>query len=258
MSRYWRNKRAEEAKRNALLGTILPDIPGSVAIEIGAACNRKCPWCPQSGELRRKSAFLPIELFYKIVNELNAVDYAGSFAFHIYNEPLLDARIVDFTTYARAKLPKSTIYIHTNGDLLTLDLWRKLRQSGLTKIHVNQYDGKITDRIKNIVAQLSEEEKKVFGVFKFRQTQVCNRAGLVKTANKVPIAKRCRRMRQLCIDYRGNVVLCCNDYLAAVSVGNVKDKGVIELYNDPLMKHYRHELKHGRRAGLKLCDKCDL
>jgi 2-deoxy-scyllo-inosamine dehydrogenase (SAM-dependent) len=255
MSRYWRKKKAREKK------VALPqvDIPQSVSIEIGARCNRRCPWCPQSGKLRRtENLFLPDELFYKIIDELATIDYAGSVNFHNFNEPLLDSRLVQFVAYARSKLPKAMLYFHTNGDLLTFDLWKQLWKAGLSKIHVNQYDGKVFPHIRNIYDQLTPEEKQIFGVHRWSNRGVCNRAGLVKTSTKTPLAKRCRRMRQLCIDYRGNTVLCCNDYLGAVSVGNIKNKSAIELYNDPLMKHYRHKLRFGRRAGLKLCDQCDL
>ena len=62
----------------------------------------------------------------------------------------------------------------------------------------------------------------------------------------------------MCINYRGESVLCCNDFLGQISVGNVRDKNTVELYNDPLLKHYRDQLKAGHRAGLKLCDQCDL
>ena len=235
-----------------------PDIPQSVSLEVCGACNRRCPWCPQSGGLRRKQAFLPEELFRKVVDELASVGFEGSVGFHIFNEPLLDPRLVGFVAYARARLPKSSLYFHSNGDLLTIETWRGLLKAGLSKALVNQYDGRVTRHVKRIVAQMTEDEKRPFGVRRFRQTLVCNRAGLVETATKVPVRRRCRRMRQMCVNYLGDIVLCCNDYLGAVSVGNVRDKGIIEMYNDPLMRRYRHELKYGRRASLKLCDKCDL
>lgn len=67
------------------------------------------------------------------------------------NEPFLDKRIVGFYSYARKKLPKSYLYVFTNGILLDKD---KLLGIGkyVDLIVVNNYctDMKLRPNIKEI------------------------------------------------------------------------------------------------------------
>lgn len=235
------------------------ELPDNMVIEVSAYCNRKCPWCPQSTSPRTdKTAKMSLDTFDKIIVELSSVGYTGKVAFHFFNEPLLDDRLEDLVARARKLLPKSHLYIHTNGDHLTIERLRSLRAAGLDGMFTNQYGGEVQPHIQAILDARTEDEKTVMKIRMFKKRHIYSRGGLVETVRQVPTSARCRRIRQMCINYLGDVVLCCNDYLGQVSVGNVKDKGVIELYNDPLLRHYRDELRHGRRAGLKLCDKCDL
>jgi MoaA/NifB/PqqE/SkfB family radical SAM enzyme len=228
-----------------------------MVIEVGSECNRRCPWCPQSTNPREKGR-LSDELYDKIIVDLAAAGYEDRIALHFFNEPLLDERLEELVRRAKKVLPGNKVYIHTNGDLLTIERWRSLREAGLDSVFLNQYDGKVSQRILDLQSAIGPDAAGHLRVRLFRARHVYNRAGLVKSRRKVPMEARCRRINQMCVDYRGNVVLCCNDYLGAVSVGNVADKDVIDLYNDPLLRHYREELRRGRRAGLKLCEKCDL
>lgn len=71
------------------------------------------------------------------------------------------------------------------------------------------------------------------------------------------LRKMCvRPWRSLNIDWRGNAVLCCNDYHSAVSFGNVADHTLVELWNMPKFHAYRVALQRKDR-NINLCDGCD-
>lgn len=49
-------------------------------------------------------------------------------------------------------------------------------------------------------------------------------------------------------DYRGDAVICCNDYLSKNSYGNINDKSLCDIWND---KIYRRTRNHVRLTCLR-------
>jgi MoaA/NifB/PqqE/SkfB family radical SAM enzyme len=233
----------------------------AVEIEINSHCNRKCPWCPNHTN-NREIAFLDESLYYKIIDELKEMRFEGRLTFNMYNEPLLDKRLVTFIEYARKLLPHTYIYLNTNGDLLNLSLWQKLRAAGLDQAIVSQYDGKLNENIAKLLSDLKEEEKTHIYVRIFDATKdACNRAGLVKVENKVnlPLEEFCvRPFYQLNVNYKGKAVVCCNDYFGAVEIGDVRHQHIAAIWKSKIFKTYRRKLSLGDRASLLLCNKCDM
>jgi radical SAM protein with 4Fe4S-binding SPASM domain len=89
---------------------------------------------------------------------------------------------------------------------------------------------------------------------------IANRAGNIPDfmpAITEPLEKMCiRPFRAMTVNWRGDVILCCNDYHAEASVGNVMDKSLEELWNDPRYHAYRIKLQKKDRR-IHLCDVCD-
>jgi len=235
-------------------------IPNSISIELSSVCNRKCPWCPVS-LYQRQFGELPIELLHKIVDELAAENLNVPLELHFFNEPLLYfSRLIECISYAKSKLPGNEISFNTNGDLLTMEYWTELRKAGLTSIKVMQYDGPVASKeILELQSKLSPEDARIFTIRMFWGRHKCNRGGLLPWQNhKLPRKRPCERTRQVCINYKGDAVLCCCDYFGQVVVGNVANKTIMELHNDPLICHYREELNKGNRAAFVPCDSCDI
>ncbi len=125
----------------------------ALGIEINSFCNRKCVWCPNHNH-DREIAFLDDRIFYKIIDELKEMEFKGKITFNDFNEPLLDKRLVKFIEYTRRSIPSTSIYLNTNGDLLTLDMWNELRNAGLDYAIISQYDGRINENIQTILNKL--------------------------------------------------------------------------------------------------------
>ncbi|MFA6142525.1 MAG: radical SAM protein [Candidatus Omnitrophota bacterium] len=230
----------------------------AVEIEINSFCNRKCRYCPNYDHTRER-IFLEGNLFYKIINDLKKMKFKGAITFNMYNEPLLDTRLSGFIEYVRKELPSAYIYLNTNGDLLNLHLWRKLRASGLDFANVTQYDEKINDNIQHLLDELDLEEKKHIRAYLLHN--VINRAGLVDNNSnvKLPLEKYCSRpFYQLSINYKGKAVLCCNDYFGLVEIADVRNSSILTIWKNKIFKYYRKKLIFANRSGLKLCDKCDM
>lgn len=90
---------------------------------------------------------------------------------------------------------------------------------------------------------------------------IANRAGNIPNfmpALDEPMRKMCiRPFRAMTINWRGNVLLCCNTYHdGEASVGNVSDRSLIELWNDPRYHAYRIKLQ-AKDRNIYACATCD-
>jgi 2-deoxy-scyllo-inosamine dehydrogenase (SAM-dependent) len=232
----------------------------AVEIEINSFCNRKCLNCPNHDH-ERPIAFLEDGLYYRIIDELAALHFSGRLTYNMFNEPLLDKRLPAFIAYARKMLPSVFIYLNTNGDLLDLNMWQNLRRAGLDFANVSQYDGRYNQNVQNLLDAVDDEEKKhifhrVFDIEK----DATNLGGSVPgvTRRSLPVKEFCvRPFYQLCVNYRGRVVLCCSDYFGAVEIGDLHRQSIKQLWRNWKFVYYRYKLMRKNRAGLRLCRDCD-
>lgn len=248
----------ELAKNPAHLDGCGPQLR-AVLLETSSACNRKCALCPNSTN-DRGSHFLGDKVFYKVIAELKEMKFEGKVSFSMYNEPLLDKRLPKFIEHVRKNLPSAYIYLSTNGDALTLDVWKDLRKRGLDYATVSQYDGKINENIEKILNELDSDERTHFSARIFDSNGINNRAGLIKSRLlEKPLQEKCfRPSYQLCINYGGKAVICCNDYHGSVAIGDASKESIRDLWNNNVFKFYRKKLSEGDRACLELCNLCDI
>lgn len=72
-----------------------------------------------------------------------------------------------------------------------------------------------------------------------------------------PLAKMCTRpFRFLNINWKGDAILCCNDYYGQTNFGNVKVKKLTEIWNNVNFHIYRLKLQNKKRDCF-LCHNCD-
>jgi MoaA/NifB/PqqE/SkfB family radical SAM enzyme len=88
-----------------------------------------------------------------------------------------------------------------------------------------------------------------------------NRSGNIpwfKAALKEPLEKSCvRPFRILNINWRGDAILCCNDYHGETNFGNIATSSLVDIWNHPNLHRYRVNLQEKDRRLLPLCDVCD-
>lgn len=258
--KYWIEKKVKELS-NIADKSLYPRLK-SVSVEINSDCNRKCRPCPNHNYARQK-AYLEEAVFYKVIHELKGIRFKGKLTFNLFNEPLLDDRLLKFIKFAKDNLSSVFIYLNTNGDFLTLKLYRDLRKAGLNFINITQYDAKINSNIRIIRKALKLNERISFYVRLFNEQAANNRTGLVKLDNNSlinqQVNKFCPRpFYQLCINYRGKAVLCCCDYFGSVEVGDLNTGGIADIWRSKTLLHYRKNLLRGNRGALKLCSGCNM
>ena len=111
--------------------------PFFLMIEPTNACNLRCPLCPTGrGTLGRKTAFLPLDLFKKCIDEIGR--YLIEVNVSNYGEPMLHKDLPEMIAYAKAAGPR--VAIGCNAHFLSEENARRLVDSGLDSVYVS-FDG---------------------------------------------------------------------------------------------------------------------
>ena len=226
----------------------------SADIETYGYCNRSCEFCFNNPKFpQREKGVMSEEMWKKIIDELSNLRYKGRISPHFYGEPLLDKRLANLISYARAGCPDSYILIDTNGDYLNENLMKRLISSGVNKFFVTSYDESIPDHLRllrnkfpaNISLRSHLDFKKV------------NRSGKIFDVKTV-CDKICYNPTfQLIIDWQGDVLLCCMDYYKEVTFGNVKDYRILDIWSSDRLQNNRIQLRKGNRESISICKYCD-
>ena len=126
-----------------LNGSKLP-LPTEIEISESGTCNRKCSFCPRSDpNFVDKKEFISNKLHLKLCKELKKLNYFGTIRYSGFVEPMLDKNIFNLIKMSRENMPDCNIEMVTNGDVLNLNRLKKLFESGLNKILISAYDGKL-------------------------------------------------------------------------------------------------------------------
>lgn len=237
------------------------DFFSCVEIETITTCNRRCWYCPNSEfgrGLYKNQKLMEADLFRKIIDELATLEFWGRISPHFYGEPLLDPRIVDFVKYIRRRLPYANVVLYSNGDFLTIDLYRRLIEGGVDAFHITQHGEKMSKNMKAVLA-LKDASRRIVYLRFTNDTPLSDRGGLIKfsPSQVVPKAAKCDLpSRYVTIDYAGNCLLCCNDYLGSVKFGNLKTESLLDIWRKQSYRAIRTELKKGIYS-LDICRKCN-
>lgn len=233
----------------------------TVEIETQTACNRKCHYCPNSVHDRSDIANnkqMESELFCKVIDELAEIKYYGRLSPHMYNEPLMDERLPDLLSYARKKLPNVYIQIYTNGDFLDLDLYRTLIDVGINDIYFTQHTEELPEGINEVVAyrkKYGDDSVRILHQKFTENKKFLNRGGTVVVPEVETRGICCEISCEVAIDYRGNVLICPQDYLATTVFGNVKHEKLLDIWFKPEFLHVKFQAALGKFEK-KVCQEC--
>jgi len=263
-----------------------------IQIQTVSWCNRSCAFCP-SGKFPVDKVFMPLEVYHRIIQQLQALNYTGRISPYLMNESLLDRRLPDLIAYTREHCPESWIAVNTNGDALSEKLLARLFDAGLNSLDVNAYDSpeQHTEHlalVNRFVAQRGDimlrtsysnsffqgenipRSTKLINcrdmsfweprfLAKIATPDLSNRSGNVPDSRQVrePLALGCPRpWQQMYVNHRGEAVLCCNDWRFEVIMGDTAQATLAEIWQNDKYQHYRHHLQHNNRA-MPLCATCD-
>ena len=263
-----------------------------IQIQTVSWCNRSCAFCP-SGKFPMAKAFMPVEVYHRVISQLHDLQFAGRISPYLMNESLLDRRLPDLIAYTRAQCPESWIAINTNGDALSEDLLCRLFDAGLNSLDINAYDStaqheahltlvtRVVARRADILCRVGYSNPFFQGENIPRSTRLINcrdlafweprylaklatpdmqnRSGNMPGASRpeAPLALGCPRpFVQMYVNYLGQAVLCCNDWRFEVVMGDTAESSLAEIWMNDKYQTYRHNLQQKNRA-MPLCSTCD-
>jgi len=237
-----------------------------IEIEIYSYCNRKCSFCPNSGDAfrqdRKNFNCLDFELYKKLILDLSANNYSGVLSFSRYNEPLAFKHITKkYVEFARSHLDVK-IVSNTNGDYLdreSLEIFDELTVMDYAGKGVEWWSKKIT-QLGGISTPYDDPEfllfstdsgKKVLIFLEFeKNATIEDRGGILnlniidlKSKNNWQLRKRpCYEPTKfLGIDYNGNIMPCCNlqsTFHQEYSLGNIYKTDIMSVYRGEKRKKF--------------------
>lgn len=196
------------------------------------------------------------KLFYKIIDELAALRWLGQIQPSYYNEPLLDERLPELLAYAKSKLPLCLFRVITNGDLLTVDMYKKLVKDGVNEFVVSQHQKEETKTISTLKEYRENHGADGVNVIYKTLGSITSRGGLVEVKGNWSLQEKCTYpLWNVIVDYSGELVFCCEDYLSTVKLGNVNSGTLMQIWNSAYYRKLRKEIDQGI-FNVEICNKC--
>jgi len=218
-----------------------------VSIEISNQCNysKIHKECPVS--LEKKSIILPTNIIYSIFNSLYLFNFNGLIAFHTYNEPTIDKRLIELIKNAKKYCPNSNIYLSTNGSLLTQKYLDELINVGLTDLHVSAYFEKDFYNVSNLKIDIKH---------KIVKTKLISDHLEIYDKPLINCKKPCfAPLNELIITHNGNLSLCCREWKRKYIFGDLKYMTLEEIIKEGKLHEVYNKLSNGDRF-LDICKRC--
>jgi hypothetical protein len=226
-----------------------------ITLELSNQCNLAPlhALCPAHHVTEKKE--LSTAIVHDVIQWAGKHKFQGGFAFHIYNEPMMDKRLLDFCAYVQQHCPTSKgVLIWTNGAYLKQDTLERLLLFGVHTIRVSLYTEKERDRLQ----ELAFNNPKAPLIFSWEIQEFDNRLKKDDTSGEITGHRPCHSpLVDLTINHEGKLVLCCMDWNASVPFGDLNKSRIAEVYGaaESRMKKIRDDLIAGTRH-YRMCRSC--
>jgi len=214
-------------------------LPYLLDIELTNTCNLSCDKCPTGmGTCKRPKGFMSGNVFHKILSEATA-----AIRFVRWGEPTLHPRLYDWISEAKGK--GLLTHINTNGILLDVE---EVLDCGLDSIKFSLHGRNVSEKVNSLYERTP------------RPYITVTNYEIMRDLSKPPQKyKPCPEVFcKLSIDWDGKVTACCGDYDRIMTIGDVKESSLKEIWNCDKMNYYRQMLTDFRHAELPLCRCCGI
>tara|TARA_R110000868_G_scaffold886_7_gene6758 strand:+ start:534 stop:1433 length:900 start_codon:yes stop_codon:yes gene_type:complete len=254
----------DNLKDNDILKSI-----SSVDITTIDLCNRTCVFCPRHDHsvYPNRNLRMTADGATIIASRLAAINYTGTIAISGFGENLLNPEISEITRVLKQGCPTAHVECNTNGDPLTSKLAFKLVDAGIDCININLYDGvDQVDHFEIVMKDIPKEKYKYRAHYNEADHGIIfnNRSGMIDwfkddTSDLAELrTKPCYYpFYKLYIHWNGDVQFCANDWGRVITVGNVFQQPIKEIWMSKEMQKVRMRLvKKGR--DFKPCNNCNV
>jgi len=264
--------------------------PNNVQIETISACNAHCSFCPHSAMDPRPKR-METDDFIALLGEMADWEHPPSqICPFLTNEPFADARMPLFVKLINYYLPNAHVVFYTNGSLFSDKTIEKLKSSTVAEITISFHHGNKADYEQELGIQF---EKTVASMHRIIAAQICpvkilrvtdgdpkkdagfhsfcasefpgtpagcagrfNWKGDIQTSVDLESTLDiiCPRHTSLCVLVDGRVALCCMDQNGQYSLGQTKQRKMLDIYNSDEALRYRQNVKRASEP----CNRCTM
>ena len=240
-------------------------IPSWIELSIIDVCNRKCSFCPKVDPSIAPDTYqrMQLSLIDKLCNELREIKYKGSVVLCGYGEPMLHKEV---NIICKKLSEVSFVEVVTNGDTLNPKVIKNLYANNVNKLLISMYDGEHQiEKFNKMI--LKAEVPKDFVILRDRWydsskdygLKLTNRTGTINIGEqeKIGTFTKCfYPSYQFLIDWNGDVFLCPQDWQRRVTMGNMMQEHIFDIWDGKIMNKYRNDLIKGKRVNSP-CTSCN-
>ena len=240
-------------------------IPSWIELSIIDVCNRKCSFCPKVDPNIAPDTYqrMQLSLIDKLCNELREIKYKGSVVLCGYGEPMLHKEV---NIICKKLSEVSFVEVVTNGDTLSPKIIKNLYANNVNKLLISMYDGEHQiEKFNTMIAKA--EVPKDFVILRDRWydsskdygLKLTNRTGTINIGvqEKIGTFTKCfYPSYQFLIDWNGDVFLCPQDWQRRVTMGNMMQEHIFDIWDGKIMNKYRNDLIKGKRVNSP-CTSCN-
>jgi len=259
----------------------------SLIIEPTNTCNLRCTFCFVTEGMTRDGGFMGFSLFKKIIDDCPDLEHL---CMHNWGEPLLHKDIFKMIEYAKNK-GVNYVVMNTNGTLLTAKMIDRIVDSKLDIIRFSiDGSGETFKRVRGVdLFKIEENINKLKKIKEARRPEL--RMGVVftveedtegdaedyishweKTVDHVrlqpklitsPRNQTCpepfgKDYGKLVVLWDGRVIPCCVDYNASLTIGNIQNDTISNLWGNEKMGLLREQhLKGEFPDACANCNECE-
>ncbi|MFL2883479.1 MAG: radical SAM/SPASM domain-containing protein [Pelagibacteraceae bacterium] len=240
-------------------------MPTWVELSLIDVCNRSCSFCPKSDPSVAPDTYqmMSRKLIDKVHDDLKVMNYKGAIALCGYGEPLLHKDI----SYIVKKLSNvAPVEIITNGDVLTSKTLQDLYLAKTSRVLISMYDGpEQIEKFETLTKKANVPQDFVilrdrwYDADKDYGVKLTNRAGTIKTGIQPSLEKYSKCFYptyQFLIDWNGDIFLCPQDWQRRVTMGNMMQETIMNIWKGKILTKFRKNLLKGKR-NCAPCNSCN-
>lgn len=266
--RYYINSQTESFKEH---------LKGLAVVElcITELCTRTCKFCPRGDATvyKNRNLHMSIETVGNFARKCKEEKYTGDIHISGFGEPFLHKKIFDIVKTLKMHLPNNRVTITNNGDCLNKMNLKEIYECGLDFMIISCYDGPESKEKFDLLFQESNIPQSSYEIRKLwsnpnediktfvEKNKFNNRSGAVSSIReeKTYSGQCYLPFYKLVIDWNGDALLCCNDWLRRhKGFGNVNEQSLREIWFGEEFTKVRKSLATGDRANNPACKHCNI